>query len=709
MQPVDRTCEMRNLWGFFLLCILVIICYSNTFKAGWHLDDNPNILTNSRLHIDALSIDSLKQSFSALHTDPGNKIWRPLPCLSLALNWYWGKDDPLGYHWVNLILHMISACFLFLTVKLLLITPAIRTHSTPWDNHAIALLVASFWAVNPIQTQAVTYIVQRMAVMAAMFSIIGLYAYLKGRLAEGRERWVWFIAVVISFICALLSKENAVLFPFSVMLIEYIFFRRNLPVDKPIALLTTRNVLIAGFLMTVVAFIVLNIAGNPINFEHFGKRPFSLWERLLSQPRILVFYLSLIFYPAPWRLSIEHEINHSLSLFTPWTTLPAFFTIVVLVLLSIRNIRKAPLLSFGILFYFVNHLVESTILPLELVFEHRNYLPSFFIFLPVAFYVNKLVVFYRFKSQAIFILLALCMTVVLTATGFACYERNKAWKSDYSLWYDAIQKAPGRARSLMALGVAIGWGEKDITNKYDIALGLFNRALKLPRARKNETTQIYGNIALAHLMKGDLSAALDAYDHALKNNPQNRKIRFDLLDALIANGKWNEALEQSDILIAGEGSAAVDLNYKGLIKLWMGKPEDALALFQEALAAGLHDPFLYHNMGAAMTGLGDLERGRWFLKRALELVEQNSRGKILIYLSLVENRYKAKDEIGARGATYELLAGYGLDEVINTLKGLPKNHTFPPLDIPMVSRLFGRYLEEIAFKIGSVSNAGLKK
>ena len=446
----------------------------------------------------------------------------------------------------------------------------------------------------------------------------------------------------------------------------------------------------------MIAFIVLNTAGNPINFGYYDKRPFSLWERLLSQPRILIFYLSLLLYPAPWRFSIEHDINHSLSLITPWTTLPAIAAVAGLIGFAILNSRKYPILSFGILFFFLNHMVESTILPLELVFEHRNYLPSFFIFVPVAYGVKRLVVFYRGRNSSIFILLVVVVTVILTASGLACYDRNKAWKSDYTLWYSAFQKAPGRARALMALGVAIGWGEEEIPNRHDIALEIFNRALKLPGARKNEKAQIYGNLGLIHVAKGELPQAIAAYKNALEISPVERKIRFDLVRGLIDLGRWHDAEAQIDILLADDVATPSELSYKGFVNLWLEKPENALRIFQEVLTSDYRDAFVYHNMGVVMARLNHLERGKWFLERALEIVEKASRGRMIIFLSLMENRHMAGDANGAKQATYRLLAEYGLDEILDTVRLLPFTHNYPPIDVEMVSRMLSRNLVDIA-------------
>ena len=696
MQPTTQAGQARKLWGLALISLFLLVVYGNTFRAGWHLDDFPNIISNSRLHMEALSVDAVKQAFTAQPSDPGNTIWRPLPCFSLALNWYWGQDDPFGYHLVNLILHMLTASVLFLSVRLLLQAPAITIDLTSSDRHFIALLAACLWALNPIHTQAVTYVIQRMAVMAALFSILGIYAYLKTRLGSGKMRWTWGIAAVLFFVCALLSKENAVLFPFSLMLIEVIFFLQRMPFDGFKALWTPKNGLIAGAVMIVlVAVIVLNTTGNPINFGYYAKRPFTMMERLASQPRILLFYLSLLAYPAPWRFSIEHDINHSLSLITPWTTLPAIVAVLGLITTGILLGRKHPLVSFAILFYFLNHLVESTILPLELVFEHRNYLPSFFLFVPVAYGINLLVTRYRGRHRMLLLLVTVSISMVLFATGLACHDRNKAWQSDYSLWYDAFRKAPNRARALMGLGVAIGWGEQAVPNRYDIAMQLFKRGLTLPNARNNEKAQLYGNIGLIHATKGELPRAVGAYHQALDISPVERKIRFDLVQALIAQGSWHDADAQLDILLADEIAPPSELGYKGLVKLWLDDPQAALDIFQKVLHAGYRDAFIYQNIAVAMARLDYLERGQWFLQRALDIVEAGSRGRMLIFFSLMENRYMADDVMGAKSAAYRLLAEYGLDEILDTLRQIPIAYNYPPLDAEVVSRILSRNLMDI--------------
>src|SRR3990172_6360982 len=153
---------------FFLLLILIGTIYSNSLQAIWVLDDYPNILQNQRLQIEGLLPETLYRSvLSPAHPESeGNPhISRPLARLSFALNWFLGQDSPAGYRLVNIFIHCLTAFVLFLTIRVLLAAPSVKGKYAGREN-SIALLAATLWAVNPIQTQAVVYIVQRMASLA---------------------------------------------------------------------------------------------------------------------------------------------------------------------------------------------------------------------------------------------------------------------------------------------------------------------------------------------------------------------------------------------------------------------------------------------------------------------------------------------------------------------------------------------------------------
>ncbi len=427
----------------FFFITLFIIFLIHFFLLGF-IDDPPNITENYPLHITNLLPETLWQTLFAKPFAPVT-LERPVAYLSFALNWFVGQDNPFGYHLVNLLIHILTAFFLFATTRLLLQTPRMR-HLAERDVLAIALLSAVLWAINPVQTQAVTYIVQRMASMTALFFVLAVHSYLLARrAATSRQRWGHLLCCALFFLLALGSKENAVTLLPSLLLIEWLFLKR----DDWFAKLLFRLLVAANLLLLLAAtyYIVdhgyLQSLTSPI-----GSRPFSLGERLLTQPSILLFYLSLLLYPSPARLSIDHSFPLSTSLLQPWTTLPAILAVVGLIVLGLCSRKRWPLLSLAILFYFINHAVESTIIPLELIFEHRNYLPSFFLFLPVAAGLQWALNRSAASSRLVHGALVALVPALLIVIGLGTYSRNQVWATKESLWADALTKprtTPGRS------------------------------------------------------------------------------------------------------------------------------------------------------------------------------------------------------------------------------------------------------------------------
>ena len=168
----------RKTIALLLLLALIFLVYSNTFNASWHMDDFPNITQNSRLHLKKLGADEIAATFFA-NPVPGrsNQIYRPVACLTFALNWYFGQQDVRGYHIVNISIHLLTAFFLYLTVLSVFETPNLKNRFSG-NQQFIAFLTAALWAVNPVQTQAVDYIVQRMTILAALFYLLGIYLYI---------------------------------------------------------------------------------------------------------------------------------------------------------------------------------------------------------------------------------------------------------------------------------------------------------------------------------------------------------------------------------------------------------------------------------------------------------------------------------------------------------------------------------------------------
>ena len=176
-------CNFWKLTEYINSLYNLLASYSNSFNSSWHLDDEANITGNHRIHIKALTPESITGTLYANPVSAG-KMYRPVANLTFALNWYVGQNNVTGYHIVNVAVHLVTAFLLYLTIINLYRTPKLASQYEPASGYFIAFLAAALWAVNPIQTQAVNYIVQRMALLAAMFYLFGVYFYVKLRLAD---------------------------------------------------------------------------------------------------------------------------------------------------------------------------------------------------------------------------------------------------------------------------------------------------------------------------------------------------------------------------------------------------------------------------------------------------------------------------------------------------------------------------------------------
>ncbi|MDB4304195.1 hypothetical protein N9934_05350, partial [Desulfosarcina sp.] len=434
-------------------------------------------------------------------------LFRPISYLSFALNWYWGQDEVKGYHVVNITIHILTAIFLFLSLLLLFETPNLNRYE-PSSMYFVALLASVIWAVHPIQTQAVTYVVQRMASMAAFFYITGIFYYLKARLTTSTaSRVIFFGLCGLSFLLGIGSKSNAITLPVFLLLAEFVFFRnltRKSTQKKAIAFLFggALAVATAGFFF---------MDGNFLIFGGYNNRPFTLSQRLLTQPGIVLFYLSQIFYPIADRFSIVHDVTYSASLFTPWTTLPSITIILLLLCFAMWRIKKNPVLSFAVLFFFGNHVIESTILPLEMVFEHRNYLSTLFLFVPIAIGIKKILDYYRPNQKPMFYFIAVSLCCLIVGLGISTHLRNWDWRSDKALWEDAMEKAPESARPLLGLA----WGYYEAVDRNDIAIDLYQKALNLKDDQIFFKAGIYKNLATIYY--SDLKEYEKAVEYAKKS------------------------------------------------------------------------------------------------------------------------------------------------------------------------------------------------
>jgi len=607
----------RNIFAFVSLFLLILITYSNSFDASWHFDDENNILNNKPLHLTELNLPNIQKTFFA-NWNGNDKLYRPVACLSFALNYYFGGTEVHGYHLINLMIHFLSSIFLFLFVYHTLNLPILEAKYGP-KSYFIALLSTALWAINPVQTQAVTYIVQRMTSMAGLFCIMAMYFYLKGRTTSAPKllNSTHYFLCGVCGILALGSKENALMLPV-VILIYDLFIVQGV---------TKKNLKKYSFFLLIAVIIcvtlALIIAGpsilNPESLiSGYQNRGFTLWERLLTEPRVILFYISLLLHPMPDRLCLEHGITLSTGLTTPISTILSIVAVLLIICAAAAGSRRWPLISFCIIFFFLNHLIEASVFPLELIFEHRNYLPSMLFFVPLSILLSNGIQYFSKKRglQAIFVLFVI---LILTGWGHSTYARNKVWTNDGILSFDCIEKYPDLARphhNLARFYSRKGLYEAAI-NEYRISLSRENMN---NLAGKNWT---YYNLGSIYQKLEKDEKAMNYYEQAQKYQPSFAPTHIRKGQIFLKKGHYEKAEAEFQKALQVQKQSPAALTNLGHLYLRTNQNEKAMAYLQQALGSSPQDPDIMRRLGLAYRLMNQPGKAFVLFKTSLEINPNN--------------------------------------------------------------------------------------
>jgi len=440
-SPVPNTKGRRHAgwWLLLVATIMTMAVYWPGLSGGYLFDDYPNIVDNHGVQPHDASLPSLVR---AALSSPSSEFKRPLASLSFAANYLATGLDPYWMKLTNLVIHLWNGLLVFLLARALLLTVGAhpvrdrssvdeelsRTGCAPTGMNrragVVAALIAAGWLLLPINLTGVLYVVQRMESMANLFVLAGLIGYVAGRrrmlgftsptssspARKGGLGWgLCVISVTVPTALGILAKETAVMLPLYALLIEWTLFRfRSVPrcevpeqdlpkFDagasrlKPLPQDTHRERLdrrvMALFLVVLVLPMGLGLAWllpGTLQPETWATRDFTLGTRLLSEARIVVDYIVWTLLPTPHALSFYHDNFHiSTGLLTPWTTLASIVLLAALVALMLWLRPHRPLAALGIALFLGCQLLTGTIIPLELIYEHRNYFASFGLLLAV--------------------------------------------------------------------------------------------------------------------------------------------------------------------------------------------------------------------------------------------------------------------------------------------------------------------------------------
>lgn len=456
---------------------------------------------------------------------------RPAAYVSFALNYRLSGLDSRAFRAVNVGLLAACGLALFGWACLLL---------RHWLDRDRALLAAAgaalLWTVHPLQTNMTSYIVQRMTSLAILAYFLSFTAFLLV-LRTGRK--AWWAPVLLFAALAALSKEIAYVIPASFLLCW-----AALPgtagerwASKP---------RVAAVALAAVA--ILLAAAGYLAQAGYAARDFTLGERLLTEARVLWWYLALFLWPSPSLLSLDPEFAISQGLLSPLQTLPSLLFHAGAVALALALWRRSRLASLLVLMYYLHHLIEGTVLPLEIAFEHRMCLPGAFLAVGAAVLLLALCGRLRGRAGRGALAFGAAVAVLATALGAATWARNTVWGSELALWQDTAAKAPGKARP-------------------------------------------HNNLGKVFFQAGNLAAAERAYARALQIDPGYGEALVNLGLVRFSRGDFAGALASMEE--AGRrGFSDPELHYnRGLCLENLYRPADALAAYQRALDgyAGLRD------------------------------------------------------------------------------------------------------------------------
>ncbi|MEH6502997.1 MAG: hypothetical protein V7682_03750 [Cycloclasticus sp.] len=578
--------KLLSIAGF--LSAIFLVYWPGVF-GPFIFDDLSNITNNYLIQVEILNYSNL---YTAATSGNAGPLGRPIAMLSFALNYYFASGyEPSSFKLTNIVIHCINALLLFVLCQQLFKRAIPSSHSSEnslyflWLSAAVSLL----WALHPINLTSVLYVVQRMTSLSTLFSLGCIILYIAGRnrIVTAGINWrsiSLFIASATSLTLALFSKENALLITLIILLIEVVLYPKAFLWEHFRQL--SQNQRLLTWLLLIVAGSFALLAAIEYAEGGFQSRPFNMLERVLTESRVICFYIGLIFIPRINGFGLFHDdIALSTSLLSPWTTIPSILFIIALIASAFYFRKKNPLYALGIGWFFIGHLLESTIFPLEIAHEHRNNLPSIGLIL-AAISLTPHAAFNNKKLIAGFLLVALIL-------GSTTWLRAKQWGNYQSLaYYETSHHPNSPAIQALLSNAANQAGDIDVATEaikkamelepnetayamhYQNILAIYNKPIpfelqqetlrRIKANRLTPSTQLALNQIGGCLTKAPCAPLKNNYlewlDAVIKKQPNNATYYY-------LRGKAKRALND-DLAALNDYQRAHELNAKLLNPLW---------------------------------------------------------------------------------------------------------------------------------------------
>lgn len=522
-RRMDLSPQNHSFIHIACLVSLILIIYSNAYSVPFQWDEEKHIVSEPIIR----DLDYFLHPAKARGLENYNFfISRYMAHLSFALNYRLHGLSVTGYHIVNIALHIADSLLIYFLVLFTFRTPFMSASFLRQSSRNIAFFSSLLFAAHPLQTAAVTYIMQRFASLTAFFYLLSLTMYIKARLEDIAEKPMrvkpGLFYYGVSFFSALLAmktKENAFTLPFVIALYEFCFFDGGLK----------RRLLFLSPLLLPLCIIPLTLLSLP---EASGGSSlidpgaymagftwdYSRSEYFFTQFRVIVTYLRLFFFPADLSLNYEYPVYR--SFFHPHI-LASFSFLALLFILgacllkgkvnraATGNSPDLRLMGFGILWFFITLSVESSIITTPRLIEtYRMYLPSvgIVICLVTGGFLLKERVGSRNLSKGMLITSALVLVVLSTATLL----ENKRYSDSERMWEDTVRRFPRYANAHTRLGQFY-----QETKRFDKAIEQYELAIKL----KPDYAEPHNNLGIIYRALGRPDKAIEQHKLALRLSP----------------------------------------------------------------------------------------------------------------------------------------------------------------------------------------------
>lgn len=648
-QEYARYKIFHNRLVHVLIIVAVgLLVYSNTFKVPFVFDDAPNIVENPDIRSLNYFIDGLKLVNTNLFSQS-----RFIGYLTFALNYKLHGLNVTGYHIFNLTIHLLNAILVYYLVVLTFKTPFLKVSvvsasvsnqpdqsnlSTFQPFNYLPLFVALLFVCHPIQTQAVTYIVQRFASLATLFYLLSLVMYIKAGLeyqntedrtqnTEKKQRTfnlksvIWYLGSIFSAILAMRTKEIGFTLPFIITLYEFMFFRGGFKKRLTYLIPIILTLFIIPLTFISIKGSITSLRDIDQSIQAANLRDISRWDYLFTQFRVIITYIRLMLFPIGQNLDHEYPIYNSFfnyEVFLSFLFLLLLLVFAVYLLYTTRYTLSATrLIAFGIFWFFVTLSVESSIIPIsDVIFEHRLYLPSVgFLIASVATLIaikNRLQNRLQVSEKVILPLLMLILCVLSSAT----YARNNIWQNNVKLWEDVLKKSPGNIRAHSHYGNALLE-----SGSVDEAIKVYKNGIEI----MPDYAQLHVNLGAAYLKNKHYKEAIEAFNDAIKLGPELFEAYFNLgLTYADYYGNFKEAIKALQTAVKLNPSSITVHNKLGEALFKDGQVEKAISEFKTAREIKPYDEGSYNNLGVAFLNLRQFEKAAEEFEVAVKLNPNNT-------------------------------------------------------------------------------------